>query len=75
MADEQNLLERVAFITGWSDGEIAELIGVGRSTVQAQRSGRLPINVTDVQKKSLIFALKTYARQVAEDVEEFELFA
>ena len=39
MTTEPHLFERVAALTGWKDADLAEILGIGRSTVQAVRSG------------------------------------
>lgn len=35
MTTESQLFERVAALTGWKDADLAQILGIGRSTVQA----------------------------------------
>lgn len=70
-----SLLRTAKDITGWSDHEIAQIVGIGRSTVQAYVSNRLPEYLDGKQTQALLNALRLYRDQVVADVAKAELFA
>lgn len=69
------LLGKAKDITGWSDAQLAQVVGLGRSTVQAYVSGRLPEYLDGQQTRALLDALRLYRDQVSQSVMEAELFA
>jgi hypothetical protein len=70
-----SILAKVAGITGATDAELATVTGLGRSTVQAYRGGRLPEHLDGMQLQALLNLARLYRDQVAQDVEELEMFA
>jgi hypothetical protein len=70
-----SLLGKAKDITGWSDLQLSQIVGLGRSTVQAYVSGRLPEYLDGKQTVALLNALRLYRDQVAQAVAEAELFA
>lgn len=72
---EEHIYDLVSTITGWSDGDIARIVGLARSTVQAQRCGRIPTNLRQEQTAALINAVRMYRDQVVAGTAELELFA
>ena len=75
MALRISLIEKFAALTSCSDGEIARLLGMSRSTVQAYRTGRLEENLSAQQKHKLVSAAQTYRQQIYEAVAELEMFS
>lgn len=70
-----SLLGKAGALLGASDGDLAQITGLGRSTVQAYRSGRLPEHLDGMQLQALLNACRLYRDQIAQDVEELEMFA
>lgn len=68
-----SLVSAFANLTGYSDGDIALLTGLGRSTIQAYRVGRLEEKLNDAQKQKLLEVAQAYRLQVYEAVAEMEL--
>ena len=75
MTTEPHLFERVATLTGWKDADLAQILGIGRSTVQAVRTGRIPGYLTANQRHALVQALRLYRDQIADAVIELEMLA
>lgn len=75
MTDTPHLYDLVSAVTGWTDGEIAPIVGLAKSTVQAQRTGRRRFYLTAVQRDALVKALRLYRDQVIEGVLEIEMLA
>lgn len=73
MTAEFCLVDRVQKITGWSDNDIAVIVGLGRSTIQAYRSGRLPEYLDGQQIHNLMQALALFRDKLIQDVAELEL--
>jgi hypothetical protein len=74
-ANPDSLLQRAQDITGWSDHQLAQIVGIGRSTVQAYRTARLPEYLDGKQVAALRTALELYRDQIAQDVAEWSMFA
>lgn len=70
-----SLLGKAQDITGWSDQQLAQITGLGRSTVQAYRTNRLPEYLDAKATQALLNALRLYRDQVAQGVLEAEMFA
>lgn len=66
------LIERVALLTGWNDMQIAALTGLGRSTIQAYRVGRIPEYLDGQQIHNLMKALELWRDQAIQGVAELE---
>lgn len=62
-------------LTGWTDVQIAQLLGTARSNVQAFRTGKLPENLTQEQRDKLLNAARAYQAQVQASVAEMELYS
>lgn len=75
MVERISLVERLATLTGWTDNDIASLLGMARSTVQAYRSGRLEENLTEKQREVIVKGAREYRDQVYQAVAEIELYA
>lgn len=75
MTTEPRLFERIEALTGWKDADLAEILGIGRSTVQAVRSGRIQTYLTANQRHALVQALRLYRDQIADAVIELEMLA
>lgn len=69
------LIARLADLTGASDGEIAHILDMGRSTVQAYRTERLQENLSDAQVKMIVDAAHRYLEEVQRGVAEIELLS
>jgi uncharacterized protein YbgA (DUF1722 family) len=67
------LLGKAKFLTNWYDGELAEIVGLHRATVQAVIGGRLKENLSEAQKAALLEALQSYRDTVTRGVAEVEL--
>lgn len=70
-----SLIAKFYELTGWTDGHIASLLEMPRSTVQAFRTGKLSENLTEAQRERLVTAARAYRQEVYEMVAEMELFS
>lgn len=75
MSERPSMLAKAATILGLSDGELAQLVGLGRSTVQAYRSGRLPEHLDGKQVQTLLRACELVRDRIVQDVIELELMS
>lgn len=62
-------------LTGWTDAQIAQLLGLPRSTVQAFRTAKLTENLTPDQRETLLRQAQAYRQQVYETVAMMELYS
>lgn len=72
---EAGLITRAKQITGATNAQIARLLGLGESTVQAYDCGRLDERLTTDQAAKLIDACKAYRDDVVKGVAELELLS
>jgi predicted XRE-type DNA-binding protein len=70
-----SLIAKFYDLTGWTDSQIAGLLGIPRSTVQAFRTAKLNENLSEAQREKLIEAARRYRQEVYEMVAEMELFS
>lgn len=68
------LLLRAKLATNWFDQELADLICMRRSTVQAMICGRRPEHLADWQRKALIDAVRDFVSESQEQLDAMELF-
>lgn len=70
-----SLIAKFYELTGSTDGHIARLLGMPRSTVQAFRTGKLNEKLTEAQRERLVEAARSYRQEVYEMVAEIELLS
>lgn len=70
-----SLIAALSELTGWTDLQIGQLLGMARSNVQAFRTGRLRENLTEEQRTKILEAAKAHQAQVNAAVAEIELYS
>lgn len=70
-----SLLRKAAEITGWTQGELAELTGFSRPQIQAIIGGRTPEYLTGAQQKALFGAVRLFVDQARQGLAEMETFS
>lgn len=68
-----NTLEYVEDLTGWSDADLAVILGVSRQLVQKYRTGAAPIYLSGLQRHALLQAVRLFRDQIIQGVAELEL--
>lgn len=71
----ESLLRRFKLATNAFDQEIADIVGMKRSTVQAVICGRTPEYLDDAQKAKLLAAMRSFVSDATEALETLELLA
>lgn len=71
---EPSLLRLAKQATNYFDGDIAAIVGMKRSTVQAVISGRIGEYLDDQQKAALLSAVRDHLAEAQERLDEMELF-
>ncbi len=71
MTDEP-IVTKVKWMTGWTDKQIAEVIGMSEPTVQAYRLGRIRENLKPAQIRALLTELRGWMTDCAECMAEIE---
>lgn len=59
--------------TNWTDPQLADLVGIPRSTVQAIVSGRTPEYLNDGQKRQIAEEVRGFLQDGAEVLAEIEM--
>lgn len=67
------LLQLAREATNWTDPQLAGLLGIPPSSVQAIRVGRMPEKLTPAQTEALITELRGFLEDGAEVLAEIEL--
>lgn len=67
------LIARFAELTRATDSDIASLLGLGRSTVQAYRTDRIPEKLSDAQVELLVTKANEYLAHVSKTIAEMEM--
>lgn len=70
-----SFLQAVQDVTGFNDGELGIIAGLGRSTVQAYRSGRLPEYLTGRQVQALKRAAYLLRDQLVQGCDELDMIS
>lgn len=70
-----SLLAKAKEITGWTDPDLALVVGMPRSTVQACIAGRRVESLDATQTKALLDALRLHRDKLVAGVEEIELLS
>lgn len=70
-----HIYDRVKDVTGLSDADIGQILGVSQQLVQKRRAGLLPTYHTALQRQALVRACQLYRDQVIQGVAEIELLS
>lgn len=74
-ANPQSICQKVRDITGWTDAQIGQLVGMSPATVEAYRLGYRTEYVNAEQMQTLCKALEIFRDRVSQSVDAFLLFA
>lgn len=69
-----HVYDTIKLLTGWSDEDVAEILGVSKQLVQKRRAGSTPTYHTAPQRHALIQALKLFQAQLEQGLAEVEMF-
>ena len=72
-AKSHSFLQAVADVTGFNDAQLGVIAGIGRSTVQAYRSGRLPEYLSARQIQALKRAAYLMRDQLIQGCDELDM--
>ena len=67
-----SLLAKAKDVTGWSDDQLARVVGVSRQLVQKVIAGETPEYLTAPQTAALMAAVRLYVAQLRQGLEELE---